>query len=114
MDDRGMPPTSGMDPGPVSVQPVVARVSIRALDEGRSLPPDLDDPELAALLDDDPSGAVAAGQSGFAVPWANIFPPIAEIARRLPSATAEALLAAAAIWMISQNEPLSATGGVVV
>ena len=113
MDDRGKAPTARNDPEPVSVQPVVARVSIRALDERGSSTFDFDDVE-SPNIDEDSAPGSSAGRFRYAVPWADLFPPRAELARRVPSAGAEGVLAAAAIWMISQDVPLSVAGGVVV
>jgi hypothetical protein len=97
----------------VSVQPVVARVSIRALDERASSTFDFDDVD-PPTIDEDSAPGPSAGRFRYAVPWADLFPPRAELARRVPSAGAEGVLAAAAIWMISQDVPLSVAGGVVV
>ena len=109
-----MAPTSGRDPEPVRVQPVVARVSIRALDQTASSTFEVDDVEPVTIDDEDSMQSPSGGRFRYAVPWADIFPPKTELTRRLPSAAAEGVFGAAAIWMISQDVPLSVAGGVVV
>src|SRR3954470_14041078 len=113
MDDRGMALPSGKDPEPVSVQPVVARVSIRALDD-RASTFEADDGEPATIDDDDSSAPSSGGRFRYAVPWVDLFPPRADVVRRLPSAAAEGASGAAAIWMISQDVRLGIAGGFVV
>jgi hypothetical protein len=103
-----------MYPEPVSVQPVVARVSIRALDQSASSAFDFDDLEPEIVDDDESIAPSSGGRFRYAVPWVDLFPPRAELTKRLPSAAAEGVLGAAAIWMISQDERLAVAGGVVV
>src|SRR6476659_2847824 len=115
MNDREVLPPPGVDPNPVRMQPVVARISIRTHEACVSPAVEFDESEPGDTPDLEPGAASSrSGFPGFAVPWADRLPSSDVLAKRLPSAAVEAFLAAVAIVLVTRDGRLAVAGGAIV